>query len=140
MIAGLSEAEKKKLIDSLEPDKKYTQKEVQAYIDKIKELENREPEVREVEPEDYAEVKRKLKLLQGKVSTDTTEYIESVNKSALIFSAGVANFIERFGGYVWLTGETDFLNERERKGFLRAVNNLNGWVQQMIQNLERGDT
>lgn len=64
VIAKLSPEDQKRLISTLEPDKRYTQKEVQVYLDRIKELESREPDVIEVAPEDYEDLKKKAKIVE----------------------------------------------------------------------------
>ncbi|MCM1258617.1 MAG: ParB/RepB/Spo0J family partition protein [Roseburia sp.] len=135
VIAGLSDDEKKKLLDTLEPDRKYTQKEVQAYIDKIAELEAREPEIKEVIPEDYKQIKAELKKLQE--SKDDPQAVE-LHRSALMFNAGIANFIEEFGGYIWITAYLDIMQESDKKGFLSGINALEAWIIQMKQNLGEG--
>lgn len=61
---------------------------------------------------------------------------EELRKSALSFCAGISNFIERYGGYVWLTEKLNELPERERDGFVAGINALEAWVQQMKFNME----
>ncbi len=176
VIARLSKEEQEKLMESLDRDTKYTQKQVQAYIDRITELESRKPEVKEVPPADYEDLKKKAKkvsqvqddfkfiagnykkskedlntlkgeydamtekwrqaerekekLLQEKADPDT-QWAENLRKSALLFNAGIANFIEEYGGYIWLTQHLGELPERERKGFLAGIGALKSWVGQM---------
>ncbi len=185
VIARLSKEEQEKLMESLDHSTKYTQKQVQAYIDRITELEAREPEVKEVPPADYGELKEKAKkinqiqddfkfiagnyerskedlnalkgeydaltekwkqaekekekLLQEKLqeSKDDPQAVE-LHRSALMFNAGIANFIEEFGGYIWITAHLDIMQESDKKGFLSGITALDAWVCQMKANLGGG--
>ena len=66
LIASLSEEEQIEMISSLNTTKKITQKQVQQYIDKIKQLETREPKV--IDKTDYSSIERlenKIKELEN---------------------------------------------------------------------------
>ena len=58
-----------------------------------------------------------------------------IKRSALFFCAGVSNFIEKYGGYVWLTDEINNMEPSEREGYIRAVNAVDAWVSQMKNNM-----
>lgn len=64
------------------------------------------------------------------------EKAESIKRSAMSFCAGVSNFIEKYGGYVWLTQEIDNMDSKEREGYLRAVSAMDAWVFQMKKGFE----
>lgn len=64
------------------------------------------------------------------------EKAESIKRSAMSFCAGVSNFIEKYGGYVWLTQEIDNMGSKEREGYLRAVSAMDAWVFQMKKGFE----
>ena len=64
------------------------------------------------------------------------EKTESIKRSAMSFCAGVSNFIEKYGGYVWLTQEIDNMGSKEREGYLRAVSAMDAWVFQMKKGFE----
>lgn len=69
IMRNLSEEEQLKLISSLDTTKKITQKQVQQYIEKIKELESREPKV--IDNTDYssiAKLENKIKELESQKS------------------------------------------------------------------------
>lgn len=132
-------------------------KEIRAYKERIRELENREPEV----PSDYTDMKLKLKSavinaeraekdfekirkendklrkekkqLEERIGED--ERSEKITRSALFFCAGVSNFIEKYGGYVWLTQELDNMSSEDRKGYVDAVNAVYAWASQMKANI-----
>ena len=136
---------------------------------KIRELENRPPEVKEVvkAPADYEEIKRKAEMAEiherdfqkmrqsyeemaekwKEENIEKEKLKESIKKkeeapetmlheSALVFCAGISNFIERFGGYVWLSSKLNDLDEFDRKGFISGIKALEAWVQQMKVNME----
>ena len=69
IMRNLSEEEQLEMISSLDTTKKITQKQVQQYIDKIKELESREPKV--IDNTDYSSIERlenKIKELESQKS------------------------------------------------------------------------
>ena len=69
IMRNLSEDEQLEMISSLDTTKKITQKQVQQYIDKIKELESREPKV--IDNTDYSSIERlenKIKELESQKS------------------------------------------------------------------------
>ena len=64
------------------------------------------------------------------------EKAENIKRSALFFCAGVSNFIEKYGGYIWLTQEISNMEESERIGYIKAVNAIEAWAAQMKANME----
>lgn len=64
---------------------------------------------------------------------------KEVKESALFFCAGISNFIQRYGGYVWLTKELNNMEASEREGFISGINAIEAWVFQMKENM-KGDT
>ena len=174
IVKQLPEFQQKELAEQLsDNDGKVSKREVQKYIDKIRELENREPEVKtvvkEVVPDDYEDLKEQAKMadihkkdfqhmrkaydemadkwkksesekqkLIDKANEPEVEKAENIKRSALFFCAGVSNFIERYGGYVWLTQEIDNMEKPERDGYIRAINAIEAWASQMKANLKEG--
>lgn len=72
MMKELSEDEQIKLISSMTTTKKITQKQVQQYIDKIKQLENDNPKVKELETQ-ISELKTEKNILERKVKLNQEE-------------------------------------------------------------------
>ncbi len=69
IMRNLSEEEQIKLISSMDTTKKITQKQVQQYLDKIKQLESREPQI--IDKTDYSSISRlenKIKELESERS------------------------------------------------------------------------
>lgn len=64
------------------------------------------------------------------------EQAEKLRRSALSFCAGVANFIEQYGGYVWLTEHINEMAPSERKGYLSAINAVESWTQAIKENMK----
>ena len=64
------------------------------------------------------------------------EKAESIKRSAMSFCAGISNFIEKYGGYVWLTQEIDNMGSKEREGYIRAINAMDAWVFQMKRGIK----
>lgn len=63
LLTKLSQAEQEELIQSLDVTKKLTQKEVQKYVDKVKELESMSQEVIEIDKTDYFVSEKNKKLI-----------------------------------------------------------------------------
>ena len=107
--------------DDYEPIKKenkYLLRERQKFVDEKREAEER------------------LRKLEEEIKKPETERAEKVKRSALFFCAGVSNFIEKYGGYVWLADSLNEMEKSEREGYLKAVNALEGWIYQMKQNMK----
>lgn len=85
MIRNLSEEDQENFIASLDTTKKITQREVQKYIDEIKELKSKKPETKTVEKiidnTDYSlENKNKELEKQAKNNSDTIKTLQNENK------------------------------------------------------------
>ena len=168
IIKQLPEFQQKELAEQLsDNDGKVSKREVQKYIDKIRELENREPEVKtvvkEVVPGDYREAKSKAKAydaetrrlnkrledaykernyLQDRVAElegATKEGLDTSNLSENVFYFCTIcnNFIGNVGGLVWLTDRIADMPEKQRDMFLKASNSFRDWSLAFTQNLER---
>ena len=106
----------KDLLNGMKTD--YSNLEFQ-YNSKIKELSNLKEQIRtmtELEPEQ--QFQKKLK--------DTT----------IFFCSRVNDFIEKTGGMVWLVDHIKELPEYELKSYLKAINTMNAWVQNIKTNLD----
>ena len=168
IIKQLPEFQQKELAEQLsDNDGKVSKREVQKYIDKIRELESRDPEVktvvREVVPSDYREAKNKAKAydaetrrlnkrledaykernyLQDRVAElegATKEGLDTSNLSENVFYFCTIcnNFIGNVGGLVWLTDRIADMPEKQRDMFLKASNSFRDWSLAFTQNLER---
>lgn len=165
IIKELSQEDQEKLISSLDTTKRITQKEMQKYIDKIKELEEKPPEkiIETIvqKPADYDDLKKRVKDYKSDNSFLQSEYDKQVNKnnelkkkieiyeqsdpkekrkkqifdSALLFCSKVSSFIEQVGGYVWLTEELENIPEKEREGYIKAIHAVKTWADTMEYNI-----
>lgn len=91
---------------------------------------------------EYKKMAEKWKMAESekdnlikKMKEPETEKAENIKRSALFFCAGVSNFIEKYGGYIWLTQEIDTMDKADKEGYIRAINAIDAWVQQMKSNL-----
>lgn len=156
LMASLSENEQIELISSMDTTKKITKKEVQKYIDEIKQLKENP-----VVPSDYESTKRalqdykkdyknlrtqfdeKVTELQSlrkqienmKVTEPTEQYNKKLKDSTIFFCSKVADFIEKTGGYVWLTEHLNELPDYERKSYISAVNAVHSWADALLNNI-----
>lgn len=155
-IASLSKEEQEQLISSLDVTKEITQREVQKYIDEIRELKSNPPK-----PEDYDLTKQQLqdyktdyqqlktqfdnkvfelqelrKQIENMKQTEPTErYNKKLKDSTIFFCSKVADFIEKVGGYVWLTEHINELPEYEKKSYIHAANSVYAWAQNLLNNI-----
>lgn len=121
IMNNLSEDEQIELISKLDVTKKYTQQQMQKYVDEIRELKSNPQK-----PEDYDSTKKelqdykfdymqlktqfdeKVKELQGlrkqiEIMNDNspvTQYEKKLKDSTLLFCSKIATFIEQVGGYI----------------------------------------
>lgn len=155
-IASLSKEEQEQLISSLDVTKGITQREVQKYIDEIRELKSNPPK-----PDDYDDTKRKLndykqdyqdlrsqfdakvkelqelrKQMENKEKEEpASQYAKKLQNSTLLFCSKVATFIEQVGGYIWLTDEINKIPELEREGYVKSVHAIKAWADTMEFNI-----
>jgi hypothetical protein len=62
-----------------------------------------------------------------------------ISNAVLTFYAGVANFMEQYGGYIWISDQLDAIPEKDREPYLKAITALEAWVYQMKENLKGGN-
>lgn len=156
IMRNLSEEEQLGMISSLDTTKKITQKQVQQYIDEIRELKNNPPK-----PSDYYSTKKelqdykfdykqlklqfdeKVKELQSlrkqietiNDNTPQTQYEKKLKDSTLLFCTKISSFIEQVGGYIWLTDKINEIPELEREGYIRSVHAIKSWADTMEYNI-----
>ena len=166
IVKQLPEFQQKELAEYLsEDDRKKTQKQVQELINRIKELEEREPEKVKVKPKDYDEVKRKAKAYDAETSRlnkKLNEAYKQRNKleaeikalqeqtvreqtnndfvaGAIYFTAQCGSFIRDVGGYVWIADKLAELPERDRVGYIKSAMAVRDWATVLLQNIERSE-
>ena len=108
----------KRRLESLEKENKKLISERQEFVDRWKKSE------------------QERKALEDEMKKPENERAEKIKTSALFFCAGVSNFIEKYGGYVWLADSLNEMEKSERDGYLKAINALEGWIYQMKQNMK----
>lgn len=156
MIKNLSDQEQLELISSLDTTKKITQKKVEEYIEEIKKLKENP-----TQPKDYELLKRQLQDSQNdylnltsqykakvqemqelrkqmekyEEETSTSQYNKKLKDSTIFFCAKVADFLEKTGGYIWLTSHINELPEYEKKSYISAVNTVYEWANTLLNNI-----
>ena len=156
VITSLSKDEQEELIKSMDITQKITQKQVQQYINEIKQLKENPPI-----PSDYNSTKRELldykndynnlksqfieKVLElqelrkqienMKVTEPTEQYNKKLKDSTIFFCSKVADFIEKVGGYVWLSDHLNELPDYERKSYVNAVKTIYAWAENLLSNI-----
>lgn len=156
MMRSLSEDEQIELISSMDTTKKITKNEVQKYINEIKQLKENPPI-----PSDYESTKRELQdykkdyknlmtqfdekvselqslrkqIENMKITEPTEQYNKKLKDSTIFFCSKVADFIEKTGGYVWLTDHLNELPDYEKKSYISAVNAVYSWADTLLNNI-----
>ena len=156
IMRNLSEEEQLEMISSLDTTKKITQKQVQHYIDEIRELKSNPPK-----PSDYDSTKKELQdykkdylnlqsqfnekvselqelrkqIENMKEATPTEQYNKKLKDSTIFFCSKVADFIEKTGGYVWLVDHLNELPDYERKSYISAVSAIYAWAYNLLNNI-----
>lgn len=156
MMRNLSEDEQVELISSMDTTKKITKNEVQKYINEIKQLKENPPI-----PSDYESTKRELQdykkdyknlmtqfdekvselqslrkqIENMKITEPTEQYNKKLKDSTIFFCSKVADFIEKTGGYVWLTDHLNELPDYEKKSYISAVNVVYSWADTLLKNI-----
>ena len=135
IMRNLSEEEQLEMISSLDTTKKITQKQVQHYIDEIRELKSNPPK-----PSDYDSTKKELQELRKQIenmkdTTPTEQYNKKLKDSTIFFCSKVADFIEKTGGYVWLVDHLNELPDYERKSYISAVSAIYAWADNLLNNI-----
>ena len=156
MMRNLSEDEQVELISSMDTTKKITKNEIQKYINEIKQLKENPPI-----PSDYESTKRELQdykkdyknlmtqfdekvselqslrkqIENMKITEPTEQYNKKLKDSTIFFCSKVADFIEKTGGYVWLTDHLNELPDYEKKSYISAVNVVYSWADTLLKNI-----
>ena len=157
IMRNLSEEEQLEMISSLDTTKKITQKQVQKYVQEIRELKSNPPKPSDYDStkkelqdykKDYSNLKsqfeEKVSELQNlrkqienmKVTTPTEQYNKKLKDSTIFFCSKVADFIEKVGGYIWLTDHLNELPDYERKSYVSAVSAIYAWANTILSNID----
>lgn len=156
LVKRMTPSEQEDFVKSMDITQKITQKQVQQYINEIKQLKENPPI-----PSDYNSTKRELldykndynnlksqfneKVLElqelrkqienMKVTEPTEQYNKKLKDSTIFFCSKVADFIEKVGGYVWLSDHLNELPDYERKSYVNAVKIIYAWAENLLSNI-----
>lgn len=156
LVKRMTPSEQEDFVKSMDITQKITQKQVQQYINEIKQLKENPPI-----PSDYNSTKRELldykndynnlksqfneKVLElqelrkqienMKVTEPTEQYNKKLKDSTIFFCSKVADFIEKIGGYVWLSDHLNELPDYERKSYVNAVKTIYAWAENLLSNI-----
>lgn len=120
----------------------------------------------EVIPDDYEELKQSRESSQREYASLRKEYdrmakkwkeaesqkdaiIKTMNapeekrktdlkNDCFFFCTGVKNFLEKYGGYIYLKDELDLLPDREQKAYMDSVRAVRTWVDTMLDEITIG--
>ena len=86
--------------------------------------------------EKWKRAEKEKQSMLDELNRPEREKTENIKRSALFFCAGVSNFIEKYGGYVWLSQELDNMEQAERDGYIKAIDAVYAWATQMKANVK----
>ena len=159
MIKNLSEDEQKEMISSMDITQKITKDRFEQYLkekresyindknNQSKEELNKTKEQLNNYKSDYKYLKSqydekvseindlKNQINQMKTTEPTEQYNKKLKDSTIFFCSKVADFIEKTGGYIWLTEHLNELPDYERKSYISAVNAVYAWSSTLLNNI-----
>lgn len=137
---------------------------IQVLQESIAEMEQREPEVKTVVqtvvPDDYESLKSDIQLLRynneritkeinskrseleelkEKLSTienasPQQQFSKKLKDDTIFFCARCDDFIKKVGGYAYLSDKLNSLPDKERRSYIKCVQMINAWAENIIQN------
>ena len=136
-------------------------REIKFYKDRIATLEKQKTKTVEVVPNDYEELKEKLKqaeadakkahddfwrvreeqkeqnkkieALENQIGED--KRVEDVERDMNYFTNSTHEYIRRFGGHVWTFEHFDSASDEAKTAFIKAIQTLDGFAQQLLKNI-----
>ena len=109
------------------------------YEDTLRELESAQHTAKRAEEDfrrirkEYAELKKENQQLKDQIGTD--KVWKDADKDIRQFTSATNNYIRMYGGHAWAFAEIENISADARRDFLQAIRTLDGFAQQMIQNL-----
>ena len=70
-------------------------------------------------------------------ATGEEQYSKKLKDSAIFFCARINDFIEKTGGFAWLSDHVSELPEYEKKSYIKAVSVMEAWVMAVKSNMEQ---
>ena len=68
--------------------------------------------------------------------TEQGKFEGKLVESAVFFVSGCGRFIEQYGGLVWIVNHLEELPEKERAGYIKAVDAIYAWANTLKTNIE----
>lgn len=68
--------------------------------------------------------------------TEQGKFEGKLVENAVFFVSGCGRFIEQYGGLVWIVNHLEELPEKERSGYIKAVNAIYAWANTLKTNIE----
>lgn len=82
-------------------------------------------------------LKLKEELRDAKEQTQQANFSQKLIENAAFFMSGCGRFISEYGGLVWVADHLEELPEKERTGYIKAVNAVYAWANTLRQNIYR---
>ena len=79
------------------------------------------------------ELKSKLKAIED-VSAEE-QFSKKLKDDTIFFCGRVADFLQKNGGYIWITEHINELPEYEKKSYISAIDSIGAWYQTIRDNI-----
>ena len=81
------------------------------------------------------ELKEQIRAMQS--VTEEEKYSKKLKDSAIFFCARVNDFIEKTGGFTWLSDHIMELPNPEKDAYIKAVDLIENWATAIKQNMKQ---
>lgn len=79
------------------------------------------------------ELKNKLKTMESASSEE--QFAKKLKDETIFFCSRVADFLQKNGGYIWITEHINELPAYEKKSYIAAIDSIGAWYQTMKNNI-----
>lgn len=83
---------------------------------------------------EISDLKKQINSLKS--VTEEEKYAKKLKDSAIFFCSRVNDFIEKTGGFVWLSESINELPDYERKSYIKAIELIENWVLAIKSNMK----
>lgn len=140
LVKNKTESENKELQEKIQQAKQLQQKINVLEEETSKKLQNSNNDYKRLN-EDYQKKISELNKLKEELNslksvTEEQKYIKKMKDSTIFFCARVDDFIEKTGGFVWLSEHINELPEYEKNSYIKAIEMVENWAFAMKANMK----
>ena len=86
--------------------------------------------------EKWKAVDREKRELEERMNQPDKEFEDRIHYNTLGLCAAVKDFIQSYGGYVWLTDYMGQMQEFDKQGYIKAAEAMYSWASTLINNIK----